>query len=52
MFSRELANHEFEYTYELGETLEELGLTLSQVKSDPKLLHGLRLALKKYGAKI
>lgn len=51
MFRTELANHEFGYTYELGETLEELSLTRSQVKADPKLLHGLRLALEKYGVR-
>jgi len=52
MFSTELANHEFGYTYELEETLEAVGLTVAAVKANPNLLNGLRKALKKYGATI
>lgn len=52
MFRTELANHEFGYTYELRETLDCLGLTIDQVRSNPKLLHGLRKALEQYGANI
>lgn len=52
MFSFELANHEFGYTYELSETLEAVGLTVAAVKANPNLLNGLRKALKKYGATI
>jgi hypothetical protein len=44
MFNYELANHEYCITYELDDTLDALGLTLEEVKADPKLWHGLQKA--------
>lgn len=49
MFRTELANHEYGYTYELGETLDAVGLTLSEVQKRPNLYNGLRMALDRYG---
>lgn len=48
MFKYELANHEYGYTYELDDTLDALDLTLSQIKKDKRLRHGLNKALKPY----
>lgn len=48
MFRYELANHEYGYTYELDDTLYELGLTLEEIKKDKRLRKGLNKALKKY----
>ena len=36
MFAYELANHEFGLTYDLSETLDALGMTLSGIKKEPK----------------
>lgn len=44
MFLYELNNHEYGYTYELDDTLEALGLTLKEIKSNTNLLHGLEKA--------
>ena len=49
LFRTELANHEYGYTYELGETLDAVGLTLSEVQKRPNLYNGLRMALDRYG---
>jgi len=48
MFSYELSNHEYGYTGDLSETFDALDLTLDKVNKDPKLLKGLKLALKFY----
>lgn len=45
MFEFELANHEFNYTHELEDTLEALDLTKEQVRNDQRLKHGLLLAI-------
>lgn len=41
MFSYELANHEYGYTYDLEPTLDALGLTFDEVNANDKLKHGL-----------
>lgn len=46
MFAYELANHEYGYTHSLTDTLEALSLTLDAVNADPRLKHGLALAIK------
>lgn len=46
MFDYELSNHEFTYTGSTEETLSALGLTEDEVISDPKLIHGLKKAIK------
>lgn len=46
MFTYELANHEYGYTYELDDTLDALELTYDQVMNNPSLKHGLELARK------
>lgn len=48
MFAYELANHEFDYTGDLDDTLESLDLTIDKVNANPKLLKGLKLALRRY----
>lgn len=48
MFRYELANHEYCITYDLEPTLNALGLTEKQVYENPKLLTGLKKALKRY----
>ena len=48
MFRYELANHEYCITYDLEPTLNSLGLTEKQVYENPKLLNGLKKALKEY----
>lgn len=48
MFKCELADHEYGYTYELYETLEELGYTIQQIRADKRLKKGLEKALKPY----
>lgn len=45
MFNYELANHEYSYTYDLTDTLEALGLTIDEVKADPRMLHMLERAI-------
>lgn len=47
MFYDELINHEYCYTQELDDTLEDLGLTLDEINASPKLRHGLDLATLK-----
>ena len=46
MFSYELSNHEFIVTGRISDTLDALGLTEEEVRANPKLKHGLALALE------
>lgn len=46
MFDYELANHEYNYTHDPEPTLDALGMTMEQIKSDPRLLHGWRKATR------
>lgn len=46
MFVYELNNHEFSYTADVDETLEELKLTREDIKKDPALKHGLLKAME------
>ena len=45
MFDYELANHEFIVSGDVSDTFDVLGLTLDEIKSDGKLLHGLKKAI-------
>ena len=51
MFACELADHEYGYTYDFGQTFDALGLTFEQVYNDKRLRRGLNKALKQYGGK-
>lgn len=46
MFVSELENHEYNYTHDLGETLDALELTREQIVNSATLSHGLELAIK------
>ena len=46
MFSYELANHEYSYTWDIEPTLDALGLTIDEVNASDKLLNGLKKAKK------
>jgi len=46
MFDYELANHEYGYTGSIESALDALGLTIKEVNGNPRLLHGLRKAMK------
>lgn len=46
MFSYELANHEYGYTGEVGDTLRALGMTMREVERKPALKNGLATAKK------
>lgn len=48
MFSYELANHEYGYTYELDDTLDALDLTLERINKEANLKAGLDKALAEY----
>jgi len=48
MFRYELANHEYNYTGELTETLEALDLTLKDIEKSEPLKNGLTKALARY----
>ena len=48
MFTSELANHEYGYTYELDDTLETVGLTIDDINENENIKNGLALALKPY----
>lgn len=45
MFNYELANHEYSVSYDLIDTLKALGLTIEEINSNEKLLHGLTRAI-------
>lgn len=47
MFLYELNNHECSYTGDIMSALDELDLTIHEVRQDSKLLNGLKIALKK-----
>ena len=47
MFLAELQNHEYSYTGDVEETLDELGYTMKDVYADSRLLHGLKKAVLK-----
>ena len=49
-FSYELGNHEYIVTGDLRDTLAALGFTAEQVRTDPRLTAGLKLALQRYSA--
>jgi hypothetical protein len=46
MFNYELANHEYNYTGELGDTLDALGLTYEEVKANAVMYDALQKAIK------
>lgn len=46
MFDYELSNHEYGYTHDPEPTLDALGLTMEQIKSDPRLFHGWKKATR------
>lgn len=45
MFNYELRNHEYGYTFDIGPTLEALGLTREEINNNKRLLHGLSKAV-------
>lgn len=47
MFLCELADHEYGYTQDVGETLDALGYTVDDIRSNPRLKKGLQRAAKK-----
>ena len=46
MFDYELANHEYNYTHDPEPTLDALGLTMEQVRAEPRLFHGWKKATR------
>lgn len=46
MFNYELANHEYNYTGELDDTLDALGLTLEEIEANPIMDEALKRAIK------
>lgn len=46
MFLLELYNHEFAYTYDVEDTLNDLGYTMEQINNNPAFKNGLKLAVK------
>lgn len=46
MFEYELYNHEFLYTRDINDTLDDMGYSIKQIKSNPALKNGLDLAIK------
>ena len=48
MFDYELGNHEYGYTGDLTDTLDALDLSLEMINKNPKLVKGLKLALRRY----
>jgi hypothetical protein len=46
MFLLELYNHEFAYTYDVEDTLNDLGYTMEQINNNPAFKNGLKLAIK------
>lgn len=51
MFSYQLANHEYGYTWDVEPTLDALGLTLQEVNASFNLKRGLNKARKAYSEK-
>ena len=47
MFCYELNNHEYNYTHNVSDTLDCLGLTMEMVNADKRFLHGLKKAMKR-----
>ena len=47
MFRYELDNHEYSYTHDISDTLDSLGITIEEVNANERLLHGLKLAMKR-----
>ena len=47
MFLCELADHEYGYTQDIGETLDALGYTVDDIQNNPRLKKGLQKAAKK-----
>lgn len=45
MFLYELQNHEYSYTQEVEETLDNLSLTFEEIEKNPALKHGLNKAI-------
>lgn len=45
MFNYELANHEYNYTGDLTDTLDALGLTIDEINADPKMADALKRAI-------
>lgn len=48
MFESELANHEYDYTRDITDTLDALGLTMKEIASKRNLFNGLQKALRRY----
>jgi hypothetical protein len=46
MFDYELANHEYNYTRDPEPTLDALGMTLEQIRTEPRLFHGWKKATR------
>ena len=46
MFDYELANHEYGYTRDISDAIRALGLSVDEINSNPKMLHGLKKARK------
>lgn len=46
MFNCELADHEYNYTGDLSDTLEYLGLTIDDIQSDQRMLTALNRAIR------
>lgn len=46
MFSYELANHEYTYTRDLSDTLNVLNISERDIKNNPNLKNGLKLAVE------
>lgn len=47
MFLFELINHEYGYTGDITDTIKELNFTEEEIKSNPALEKGLKMAIKK-----
>lgn len=45
MFSYELANHEYGYTYDVTDTLEALDLTMEEIKADERMYKAFKRAI-------
>lgn len=46
MFNYELGNHEYIVTGETEDTIDALGLSEEEVENDPRLIYGLKKAIK------